>query len=313
MIIQETIEPYEKAIDVINLGDGENKKEVKVGTSLSPIKRGKLKELLHEFVDLFIWSYQDTSRLSSNIIEHQLSLKLICKLVANIVPVLKKDEKVWICMDYRDLNRASLKDNFFFLRRIDTFVDNTAKHSIFSFMDSFSRYNQIKMAPSDMEETTVVTIWGMFCYKVMPFGLKNARATYQRAMEVKSFLRMLNYISYFISQLTSKCDPIFKETIDFVSHRAQPFYGVLGNEIKQYIFEKPSLLRAIKGSVIVEFLTERATNEHEPIKFNFPNEDLMNISQIEEGELIEKPWKMFFDRASNALRHRIGVVLISFN
>ena len=49
-------------------------------------------------------------------------------------------------------------------------------------MDGFSGYNQIKMAPDDMEKTTFVTQWGTFCYKVMPFGLKNAGATYQRAM-----------------------------------------------------------------------------------------------------------------------------------
>ena len=49
-------------------------------------------------------------------------------------------------------------------------------------MDGFSGYNQIKMAPEDMEKTTFVTQWGTFCYKVMPFGLKNLAATYQRAM-----------------------------------------------------------------------------------------------------------------------------------
>ena len=47
---------------------------------------------------------------------------------------------------------------------------------------TFSGYNQIKMAPEDMEKTTFVTQWGTFCYKVMPFGLKNAGVTYQRAM-----------------------------------------------------------------------------------------------------------------------------------
>lgn len=49
-------------------------------------------------------------------------------------------------------------------------------------MDGFSGYNQIKMAPKDMEKTTFITPWGTFCYKVMPFGLKNAWATYPRTM-----------------------------------------------------------------------------------------------------------------------------------
>ena len=49
-------------------------------------------------------------------------------------------------------------------------------------MDGFSGYNQIRMAPEDMEKTTFLTMWGTFCYKVMLFGLKNVGATYQKAM-----------------------------------------------------------------------------------------------------------------------------------
>ena len=60
--------------------------------------------------------------------------------VANIVPVSKKDGKVRMCVDYWDLNRASPKDNFP-LPHIDTLVDNTTKHFLFSFMDEFSGYN----------------------------------------------------------------------------------------------------------------------------------------------------------------------------
>ena len=97
--------------------------------------------------------------------------------VTNIVSVSKKDGKVQMCVDYRDLNRASPKDNFS-LPHIDTLVDNTAKHSLFSFMDEFSGYNQIRMASEDMKKTTFLTMWGTFCYKVMPFGLKNVGATY---------------------------------------------------------------------------------------------------------------------------------------
>ena len=79
------------------------------------------------------------------------------------------------------MNRASPKDNFP-LPHIDTLVDNTAKHSLFSFMDRFSGYNQIRMALEDMEKTTFLTMYGTFCNKVILFGLKNAGATYQRAM-----------------------------------------------------------------------------------------------------------------------------------
>ena len=77
--------------------------------------------------------------------------------VANIVPVPKKDGKVQMYVDYRDLNKASPKDNFP-LPHIDTLVDNTTKHLLFSFMDGFSGYNQIRMTPKDMEKTTFLTM-----------------------------------------------------------------------------------------------------------------------------------------------------------
>ena len=99
--------------------------------------------------------------------------------VANIVPMPKKDGKVHMCVDYRDLNRASPKDNFP-LPHIDALVDNTAKHSLFSFMDRFLGYNQIRMVPKDMKKTMFLTMWGTFCYKVMSFGLKNVGVMYYR-------------------------------------------------------------------------------------------------------------------------------------
>ena len=108
-----------------------------------------------------------------------------------------------MCVDYRDLNRASPKDNFP-LPHIDILVDNTAKFAIFSFTDGFSRYNQIKMAPEDVEKTTFVTLWGMFCYKVMAFGLKNVGATYQRAMVALFHDMMHKEIEVYVDDMIAK-------------------------------------------------------------------------------------------------------------
>ena len=77
--------------------------------------------------------------------------------IANIVLIPKKDGKVQMCVDYRDLNRANPKDNIP-LPHIDVLVDNTTNFALFSFMDGFSGYNQIKMAPEDREKTTFVTL-----------------------------------------------------------------------------------------------------------------------------------------------------------
>ena len=99
--------------------------------------------------------------------------------LANVVMVKKANGKWRICVDFTDLNRACSKDNYP-LPRIDTMVDSTARHEFLSFMDAFSGYNQIKMKEDDQEITSFVASQGLFCYKVMSFGLKNTGATYQR-------------------------------------------------------------------------------------------------------------------------------------
>ena len=99
--------------------------------------------------------------------------------IANIVPVSKKNGRVRMCMDYRNLNKACLKDDFSLLH-IDTLVDSVASSAIYSFMDGFSGYNQIMMAVIDKLKTSFTTEWGVYYYLVIPFGLKNIRATYQR-------------------------------------------------------------------------------------------------------------------------------------
>ena len=104
--------------------------------------------------------------------------------------MVKKNNGKWrMCVDFTDLNRACLKDSYPLLQ-IDTLVDSTARHELLSFMDAFSGYNQIKMKEEDQEKTSFVTSQGLFCYKVMPFELKNAGATYQRLMN-KMFMHQL--------------------------------------------------------------------------------------------------------------------------
>ncbi|PKI37318.1 hypothetical protein CRG98_042291 [Punica granatum] len=123
--------------------------------------------------------------------------------VANIVPVEKKDGRVRVCVDYRDLNKASPKDNFP-LPHIDVLVDNTARHAQFFFMDGFSGYNQIRMAEKDKLKTTFTTMWGTFCYRIMPFGLKNAGAIYQRAMVTLFHDMMHKEVEVYVDDMIAK-------------------------------------------------------------------------------------------------------------
>ena len=94
--------------------------------------------------------------------------------------MVKKANGKWrMCVDFTDLNKACLKDSYH-LPCIDQLVDSTAGHQLLSFMDTFLGYNQIKMDEADQEKTSFITSQGLFCYKAMPFGLKNVGATYQR-------------------------------------------------------------------------------------------------------------------------------------
>ena len=99
--------------------------------------------------------------------------------LANVVLVKKANGKWRLCIDFTDVNQACPKDSFP-MPRINLIVDATFGHEILIFMDAFSGYNQIRMDPSDQEKTSFITGQGTYCYQVMPFGLKNAGATYQR-------------------------------------------------------------------------------------------------------------------------------------
>ncbi|KAM1069502.1 hypothetical protein ACFX2A_001339 [Malus domestica] len=109
---------------------------------------------------------------------------------SELIPQIEAKIDKLIEADFRDLNYACPKDDFP-LPIIEIMVDATTGHEALSFMDGSSGYNQICMALEDEELTAFRTPKGIYCYKVMPFGLKNARATYQRTVQ-KIFNDMLH-------------------------------------------------------------------------------------------------------------------------
>lgn len=82
-----------------------------------------------------------------------------------------------MCINFTDLSSAYPKDNFL-LPRIDQLVDSTVGHKLLTFMDAFLGYNQIQMSKGNQEKMAFITNQGLYCYRVMPFGLKNIGATY---------------------------------------------------------------------------------------------------------------------------------------
>ena len=103
--------------------------------------------------------------------------------LANPVLVRKKNNEWRMCVDYTDLNKHYPKDPFG-LPRIDQVIDSTAGCALLCFLDCYSGYHQISLKEEDQAKTAFITPFEAFCYKTMSVGLKNAGATYQRAIQM---------------------------------------------------------------------------------------------------------------------------------
>jgi hypothetical protein len=174
-----------------------------------------LVDFLHANADIFAWSPSDMPDIPREVAEHSLDILPYSRAVqqrlrrfdeerrrairaelwkllearfikevfhptwlANPVLVKKKNGKWWMCVDYTSLNKACPKAPFP-LPRIDQIVDSTTGCELLCFLDAYSGYHQIKMKESDQLATSFITPFGMYCYVTMPFGLRNASATYQ--------------------------------------------------------------------------------------------------------------------------------------
>ncbi|XP_052479577.1 uncharacterized protein LOC128034775 [Gossypium raimondii] len=345
---EKQILPHKEVVEIVTPEEG---KVVKMGTRITEETKRDLIVLLQEFKDVFAWSYQDMLGLNTDIVVYRLPIRDDCKpvqqklrrmrpdvvlkikeevqkqfdvgfpqvvkyseWVANIVLVPKKDGKVRMCVDYRDLNKASPKYNFP-LPHIDTLVDNMARCSLFSFMDGFLRYNQIKMHSEDMTKTTFITLWGTFCYRVMPFGLKNAGAIYHRAMVTLFHDMMHKEIDVYVDDMIAKSQTE-KEHVQVLRKlflRLRKFqlkrnpvkctFGTRSGKLLGFVVSEKGIEidldkvkaiqelspprtqkeKAVKRSAIVDFLASRALEDYEPLDFDFPNEDLMCVATAEQG------------------------------
>ncbi|XP_072076680.1 uncharacterized protein [Arachis hypogaea] len=190
-----------------------------IGQALQGKERTKLVKVLQDNADLFAWTPADMPGIDPNIICHKLTTNQTNRPIAqkkrnlgaekskaaleetkkllkanfikeirfttwlsNVVMVRKNSGKWRMCVDFTDLNKACPKDAYP-LPCIDKLVDSASGFKSLSFMDAYSGYNQILMHPEDQSKMAFITEHGNFCYRVMPFGLKNASATYQRLMD----------------------------------------------------------------------------------------------------------------------------------
>ena len=103
--------------------------------------------------------------------------------VSNLVPTRKKTREIRLCVDFQNLNKVFLKDNYTF-PNMDRILQRVVGSSRISLLDGFSGYNQILIQLEDQAKTGFTTPWGTFMYVKMPFGLMNGGATFKRAMDI---------------------------------------------------------------------------------------------------------------------------------
>ena len=108
-----------------------------------------------------------------------------------------------VCADFTDLNKTCPKDPFL-IPRIDQLVDTTVGHPQMSFLDAFQGYHQIPLALNDQEKTAFVTPTWNYHYKLMPFGLKNAKSTYQRMVTWMFEPQLGNNIEVYVDNMVVK-------------------------------------------------------------------------------------------------------------
>ncbi|XP_076882310.1 uncharacterized protein LOC143530736 [Bidens hawaiensis] len=187
-----------------------------IGPAISKIVRTFLKQLLTKNMDIFVWQPADMTGVPRSIAEHKLRVRGVLRKkqkkgpeqtkaindqvqdllhagiirpiqyhtwVANPVIVPKSNGKRRMCIDFKDLNKLCPK-YYYPLPEIDLKVDVVALFKFKCFLDAYKGYHQIHMAAGDEDKTAFRTDQGTFCYKMMPFGLKNAGDTYQRLMDI---------------------------------------------------------------------------------------------------------------------------------
>uniref|UniRef100_A0A2N9EXF3 Uncharacterized protein n=1 Tax=Fagus sylvatica TaxID=28930 RepID=A0A2N9EXF3_FAGSY len=288
-IIAETKMAAKEDLEVINLSnDPDVNKPISISMSLSAEERKCLIDLLHEYKDVFAWDYNEMSGIDPGLVAHSLNVepgtrpvvqpmrtfhteveaqitqevkKLLVagfikpiqhpRWLSNIVPVKKKNGQIRCCVDFHNLNKACPKDEFP-LPNMDLLIDSVAGHAMFSFMDGFSGYNQIRMSTKNAEKlpsthqlvfdrcrlyklkmNPLKCAFGVSAGKFLGFLVHNhgidvdpAKASAIATMkvptshkELKSFLGRLSYIRRFILGLTvvtAVFTPLMKKGVPFV-------------------------------------------------------------------------------------------------
>ncbi|XXG51512.1 hypothetical protein AAC387_Pa03g0060 [Persea americana] len=180
--------PAQKSVEdltKVNIDPADPDRFFLVGSQLPETEKTELLNLLEENKAVFAWTPYEMPGIDPAVICHEL------KVDPNHKPVLQKPRRTGVPQTeavveevQKLLEAGAIKEvhypQCFPLPKIDQLIDATAGHDRMSFLDAYRGYHQIPLYAADQEKTAFITPRGTYCYKVMPFGLKNTGATYQR-------------------------------------------------------------------------------------------------------------------------------------
>uniref|UniRef100_A0A2N9FKV6 Integrase catalytic domain-containing protein n=1 Tax=Fagus sylvatica TaxID=28930 RepID=A0A2N9FKV6_FAGSY len=202
-------------LEVINLSNDPNvSKPISISKSLSAKERKCLIDLLHEYKDVFAWDYHEMPGIDPGLVAHSLNVEPGTRPVVQPMRTFHTEVEAQITQEVKKLLAAGFIKPIQHPRWLSNIVPVKKKngqirylaagHAMFSFMDGFSGYNQIRMSTRDAEKTAFRTPIGNFYYTVMPFGLKNAGATYQRTMTAMFHDMMHKEIEDYVDDIVVK-------------------------------------------------------------------------------------------------------------
>ncbi|CAN6576804.1 unnamed protein product [Malus baccata var. baccata] len=193
-----------------------------------------------------------------------------------------------VCIDYRKLNATTRKDHFP-LPFIDQMLERLAGYAFYCFLDGYSGYNQIVIAPEDQEKTTFTCPFGTFAYRRMPFGLCNAPATFQRCMMSIFSDYVEKIIEVFMDDFS-----VFGDSFDGRLHNLS-FYRRF---IKDFSKVAQPLCRLLQKEVAFEF-TKECTASFNQLK------ELLTTAPI----IVPPDWSLPFELMCDASDYALGAVL----
>ncbi|GKU88551.1 hypothetical protein SLEP1_g2801 [Rubroshorea leprosula] len=210
--VEQKAEPVEP-VETVPLNPAVPERTVKIGTKLTEEERAELLKFLRDNQDVFAWTTDEMPSIPTGLTVHKLSTDPTKRPVAGFIrrveysewvsnPVLvKKPNGKWrMCIDFTNLNDACPKDPHP-LPNVEKLVERAAGHEWMSFLDASFGYHQVQLLLDDQEKTAFYAGDAIYCYVMMPFGLKNAGATYQKLVQIIFKLQIGRNIEVYVDDM----------------------------------------------------------------------------------------------------------------